>query len=111
MFTPTKYKQSSHKTANLGIWQQFPRNLALKTIVHRGLAKEDHFLRVAPLLPLLHTKERRMHVPRWTLRLIACSDTDVSGFVTSVIALYLSQFYASYLPIIGSLVFRDPSMH
>ena len=57
MFTPMKYNQSSHKAVNLGIEYHFPRHLASKTIAHRGPAKEVHFLRVVPLLPLLHTNK------------------------------------------------------
>ena len=79
--------------------------------MHKGLPKNDHFLRVVPLLPLLHANKGHKHVSRSTLKLTACSDTNVSRFFTSVIALYLSQFYVSSFPIIVSLVFRDPSMH
>ena len=69
-----------------------------------------HFIRAVPLLPLLHTNKRRKHVSRSTLRLTACSTTDLSRFVTSVIALYFSQFCASYFPINVSVAFRDPCM-
>ena len=57
MFTPMKYNQSSHKTANLLIEKQFARHLCSKTIVHRGPAKEVYLLIVVPLLPLLHTNK------------------------------------------------------
>ena len=75
----------------------------------RMCALQHYYLREVPLLPLMRTTKRRMHVPRLTLRLIACPDTDLSRFVTPVIALYLSQFCASYFPIIVSIVCRDPS--
>ena len=71
--------------------------------------KKDHFHRVVPLLRLLHTNKRRRHVSLSTLRLTAYSDTDLSRFVTLVIALYLSKFCTSYFsPSIASIVFRDP---
>ena len=75
--------------------------------MHRAPAKEVHFLRVVPLLPLLHTNKRYKHVSRSVIRLTAFADTDVSRVVISVIALYVSQFYSSHFPIIVSLVFRD----
>ena len=78
---------------------------------HMGASqKKDHSLRVVPLLRLVHTNKRCKHVSRSTLRLTAFADTDLSRFVTSAIALHLSQFCAAYFPTIASIVFRDPSM-
>ena len=59
IFTLAKYRQSSNKTAILGIYLPLvPRHLASKTIAHRGLAKKKKKIpRVVLLLPLLHTSK------------------------------------------------------
>ena len=50
----------------------------------------------------MHTNKRYKHLSRSTTGLTACGDTNVGRVVTSVIGLYVSQFYSSYFPIIVS---------
>ena len=64
-----------------------PRQSHLGPLQKKKRQKTTFSQRSAIATVIAHTNKRRMHFSRLTLRLIACSDTDLSRFVTSVIAL------------------------